>query len=137
MLADKDPNSVKKIEAFAATFQAANLASAMATVDAYASARGINDTPMSASELRASRIIPIRKKPDAPGFGGGRNLGPSDAEKLTGMGLSEAKSFANGKRSVLDIRDAVSSEFGSIDIQLFLAAFEELSKSGDFELVQN
>ncbi len=137
VLADKDPAAVKQIESFASAFQTANLASALATVEAYASARGITDTAMSAAEVQASKLIPLRKKPDAPGFGGGgRNLSPVEADKLGGMGLSEAKAFANGKRSVLDIRDAVSAEFGSIDIQLFLAAFEELSKSGDFELVQ-
>ena len=44
--------------------------------------------------------------------------------------------FANGKRSVLDIRDAVSAEFGGIDVKLFLAVFDDLVKSGDFELIQ-
>lgn len=42
--------------------------------------------------------------------GGGRWLGPGEADKHTGMGIGEAGAFANGKRSILDIRDAVSAE---------------------------
>ena len=137
VLADKDAAARKQIETFASAFQDANLASALASVEAYAFARGITATAPTANESQAAALIPLRKKPEAPGFGGaGRMVGPGDADKLTGMGLSEAKAFANGKRSILDIRDAVSSEFGAIDVTLFLAAFEELSKSGDFELVK-
>ena len=139
ILADKDPAIRKKIHEFANDFYETGLKADMARIDSFAKAKGIAAAPLSSDEARASQLIPVRVKPNAPltmGGGGGRNVSPQDAERLTGMGLSEAKAFANGKRSVLDIRDAVSAEFGGIDVKLFLAAFDDLVKSGDFELIQ-
>lgn len=139
ILADKDPAARKKIEDFANEFYESGMKADLARIESFAKARGIVAAPMTSDEARASKLIPVRVKPNAPltmGGGGGRNVSPQDVERLTGMGLSEAKAFANGKRSVLDIRDAVSAEFGGIDVKLFLAVFDDLAKSGDFELVQ-
>lgn len=140
VLADKDLIARKKIEDFANDFYDTGLKADTARIESFARAKSVSLSPLSADEARAAKLIPVRVKPNAPmqmgGGGGGRNVSPQDAERLTGMGLSEAKAFANGKRSVLDIRDAVSAEFGGIDVKLFLAVFDDLVKSGDFELLQ-
>ena len=139
ILADKDPAVRKKIDEFANDFYETGLKADMARIESFAKAIGIVAVPLTSDEGRASKLVPVRVKPNAPltmGGGGGRNVSPQDLERLTGMGLSEAKAFANGKRSVLDIRDAVSAEFGGIDVKLFLAVFDDLVKSGDFELIQ-
>lgn len=140
ILADKDPATKKKIEDYATEFYETGLKADLARIQAFAKARGIVPKQMTEDETRASKLVVVRVKPNAPptmgGGGGSRTVSPLDAEKLTGMGLSEAKAFVNGKRTVLDIRDAVSAEFGAIDAKLFLAAFDDAVKSGDFELVQ-
>lgn len=69
-------------------------------------------------------------------FGGGGNRGGGDqaVTTLTGMGAQEARAFADGKRTVLDIADAVSSEFGAMEVKLFLDYFKEQAKNKALEL---
>jgi hypothetical protein len=46
----------------------------------------------------------------------------------------EMRGFADGKRTVLDIRNALSAEYGPQDISKVLAFFEGTAKTGEFEL---
>jgi hypothetical protein len=48
----------------------------------------------------------------------------------------ELRAFANGKRSVLDIRNALVAEFGMVDISSVMAFFKTAEKSGEFELTK-
>ncbi len=89
---------------------------------------------MNAAEKEAASLTPVRAKPAPEGFGGaGGGRGTAQAP-LTGFNAMEARSFADGKRSILDIRDAVSAEFGPIDAAKFVGFFRELEKSGEFSL---
>lgn len=65
---------------------------------------------------------------------GGAAGGPNAL--IPGTGASEARLFADGKRSILDIRDAVSAEFGPQDTGKFIEFFRGLEKAGQFEIVQ-
>lgn len=96
---------------------------------------------MTAADKDAAALVPIRKKPAPQGFGGGAGGpggpgGPGNQAPLTGFNAMEARSFANGKRSILDIRDAVSAEFGPLDVAKFVEFFRELEKTGEFQLEQ-
>ena len=102
---------------------------------------------LSADEEKASRMVPA-KKPAAPGtaagrpggFGGpGGPGGPGAAgapPALTGYYASEARSLADGNRSVLEIRDAISAEFGPIGIDRVMAFFQAAEKAGTMTLTE-
>jgi hypothetical protein len=113
----------------------AGIAADTARIQAYAAARGIVDKPLTAAEAEAAKLIPVTKPGPASLFGGG-SRGPQDPTRLSGMGAQEARAFADGRRSVLDIADAVSSEFGAIDVKLFLDYFKEQAKGDSLELKQ-
>ena len=58
------------------------------------------------------------------------------ATPAAGMAASEALGFADGKRSILDIRDAVSAEFGIVqELSRFVEYFKAQEKAGRVELV--
>jgi hypothetical protein len=139
VLADKDRDAAAKVELVAKVFADTGVAADLERVRAYAKVRGIAEKPPSADESEAAKLTPVRLKPDAPqgfggGGGGGRGGRQEEGNRLTGLGASESKAFANGKRSILDIRDHVAAEFGALDTKLFIEYFRGLEKSGDFEL---
>src|SRR5262249_34676238 len=73
VLADKDQASAAKINTMADTFSKTGLAADLERVRTYASVRGIKETAMTSEETEASKLIPVRLKPDPPpAFGGGR-----------------------------------------------------------------
>jgi len=91
---------------------------------------------MTAADTEAAGLVPVRKKPAPEGSQGG---GARDAENqppLAGFNALEARNFADGRRSILDIRDAVSAEFGPLDTAKFLQFFRQLEKTGEFALEQ-
>src|SRR5262249_36193639 len=91
----------------------------------------------------ASDIVPVRKKaaptagPGGGGGGGGRNAGgdPADASRSQYNAL-EMRAFANGKRSVLDIRNALAAEYGPIELNRVMDFFKNAEKTGEFELTK-
>jgi hypothetical protein len=93
---------------------------------------------MTTADTEAAGLVPVRKKPAPEGFGGG-GQGAATAENqppLAGFNAMEARNFADGRRSILDIRDAVSAEFGPLDTAKFLQFFRQLEKTGEFALEQ-
>ena len=48
----------------------------------------------------------------------------------------EAKNFADGTRSVLDIRDAISAELGPIDVQKVTEFFRDLQQTGKWSIAE-
>src|SRR5207247_5969959 len=93
---------------------------------------------MNAAEKEAASLIPVRKKPAPQGFGGGGGgggqAGPGQGNRapLAGFNAMEARNFADGRRTILDIRDAVSAEFGPLDAAKFVEFFRQLEKTGEF-----
>ena len=139
VFAGNDSTVPAKIDAMAATFAETGIIADTARIKAYAAARGIGDKPLTGTEAEASKLVPVPKPGTSGGmmrFGGGGSRGSGDqgASRLTGMGAQEARAFADGKRTVLDIADAVGSEFGAMDVKLFLDYFKEQARNKALEL---
>ncbi len=130
-----------KIDALAETFAQTGETADLTRLDQYAAAMGVSTvTPaLSADEMRASRLIPVKMKAAPVGFGGG---GGGGAAALTDLAEAsrqqynamEMRGFANSRRTVLDIRNALSAEYGPQEIAKVLAFFESAAKTGEFEL---
>ncbi len=136
VLAEGDAKSVAKIDELAKTFVETGRVADLKRLEAYAKSVGSAEIKLTSDEEQASKLIP-RKKPGAPaqqGFGGGGRGGAPSA--VPGTGAQEARLFADGKRTILDIRDAVSAEFFPIEAGKFIQYFRDLEKQGQFEIVQ-
>jgi aminopeptidase YwaD len=142
VLAESDTKSSARIEELAKTFVETGRAADLARLDAYAKSAGVaTNVNLSSEEAQAATLVPRRKPgaPPQPAFGGGGGRGGAPAGPnaiLPGSGANEARQFANGKRSILEIRDAVSAEFFPIDAAKFVEFFRALEKEGQFELSQ-
>jgi aminopeptidase YwaD len=144
ILAEGDAKAIALIEEIAATFVDAGRPADMARLNAYAKATlGSIEVKLTADEETASRLIPKPKNRAAEqtqGFGGGGGRGGAGGNNpnalIPGVGAVEARLFADGKRSVLDIRDAVSAEFFPQDTAKFVEFFRALEKAGLFEITQ-
>ena len=94
---------------------------------------------LDADEQVAAGLTPIRKKPAPSGFGGpggprpDANRDPAEASRAQYNAL-EMRGFANGKRTVVDIRDALSAEYGAQPVAKVLEFFRGLEMTGEFEL---
>ena len=137
VLAENDAKSVAKIDELAKTFVETGRAADLKRLEAYAKSVVSTEIKLTSDEEQASKLIP-RKKPNAPaqqGFGGGGGRGGAPSA-VPGTGAQEARLFADGKRTILEIRDAVSAEFFPIEAGKFIELFHELEKQGQFEIVQ-
>lgn len=76
-----------------------------------------------ASDEAADRLVPVRKSELSE---------TTSVNGLTGYYALEARAFADGKRTILNIRDALSAEFGSVDSEKVLAFFR--SQASGFDL---
>ena len=135
VLAEGDAKSVPRIEELAKTFVETGRAADLKRLETYAKSAGSTEIRLTSDDEEASKLIP-RKKPGAPaqqGFGGGRGGAPT---AVPGSGAQEARLFADGKRTILEIRDAVSAEFFPIEAGKFIQYFRELEKQGEFEIVK-
>jgi aminopeptidase YwaD len=89
---------------------------------------------LSAAELAAAKLIPVKKPTTGPaqGFGGGGGTAPA----LTGYYTQEARNFADGTRSILDIRNAISAEFGPVKVDDVVRFFRDAEKAGTFTITE-
>ncbi|HSK11477.1 MAG TPA: DUF4910 domain-containing protein [Vicinamibacterales bacterium] len=134
--------------------QVANMAAAMAAGEAVdrkrveaaylARAAALEVKPVLApaptpDEEAAARLVPALA-PVAPGGAGQRPGGPGGTgpgaggqatpPPLAGYYASEARSLADGSRSVLDIHGAISAEFGPVPLDRVVAFFRAAEKAG-------
>ncbi len=144
----------QKIDALARAFAESGTAADLARLKQYASFRGadVSEKALSADELKASKLVPVRLKAAPAGFGGGGGGGggqqggaagvadptaappdPAEASRQQYYAM-EMRGFADGKRSVLDIRNALSAEYGAREVSKVLEFFDGTAKSGEFEL---
>ncbi|MFC2167872.1 DUF4910 domain-containing protein [Acidobacteriota bacterium] len=89
----------------------------------------------SAEERTLSRIVPVREKnfvcPLQTDWLANKLGADALGEmKLQGYAPYEALNFADGHRSIFDIKQAVSAEFGPIELQDVLSFFHVLEKAG-------
>ena len=139
----EDPAVASKIDLMAAVFVETGQRADLERLAVYAKALGIDPsiaTQLTAEEVAASRIVPVRKKPapamgGGPGGGAGAGLDPAEASRAQ-YNAMEMRGFANGKRSILDIRNALSAEYGPQDLARVTAFFKGLEKTGEVELIQ-
>lgn len=99
------------------------LAAVYATQCASLGTAPVLEPALTAGEVAASRRVP--KRPAAP-----RSAGPGGASTaLTGYYAAEARAFADGSHSILDIRNAISAEFGPIEVERVDAFFRDLERT--------
>ena len=155
-LAIGDQAAIANVNALADTLNASETADAARVRLAYKAAAATLNVPyvatpvLTAEETAASKLVPSRT-PVAPGQGGrgggaggpgggGRGGGaaapaaPGAPPTLTGYYTMEAANFADGKRSVLDIRNAVAAEFGPVPLQTVLTYFQTLERQGTWKI---
>lgn len=89
------------------------------------------------AEQDAAKMIPSRvATPVAAGRAGG--AGPAGAPAapaaptLTGYYTQEARNFTDGVRSVLDIRNAISAEFGPVPVESVVNFFRNGERQGQY-----
>ena len=142
VLAESDARAKSEIDDIARNFVETGQQADLSRVKNYSKlvAGELPEGKTSATDEEALRLIPIRLKP-APQTGGGGGFGgqggaggPGANAPLAGFYAQEARNFANGQRSVLDIRDAISAEFGPVDTEKVTAFFRGLEKTGEFQL---
>jgi hypothetical protein len=132
ILAEGDKRAVEQIDTMAQTFAYSGIDADLKRLQAYAKVKGVStEIKLSADELTASKMIPKRRPREAGQGGRGGRGGPS---LIPGTGAQEALAFTDGKRSVLDIRDAVSAEFGPQDTSKFIEFFKAQAASGAVEI---
>jgi hypothetical protein len=131
-----------------------------------AASLGVKPSPivLTDKEREYSRLVPRRlfgvyseeaKKRQTQGGGRGQRGAGGDQRRLPGLASSEVTGFIDGKRSILDIYNAVRSECGNlvvgnndtkfaylisseapdVDLDLVYAAIETLRKNGAIEIV--
>jgi hypothetical protein len=131
-----------------------------------AAALGVKPEPIAPTdkEREYSRLVPRRlfsayseeaKKRQATDGGRGQRGAGAEQRRLPGLAASEVTSFIDGKRSILDIYNAVRAECGNlvvgnndtkfaylisaeapdVDLDLVYAALDALRKSGTIEIV--
>ncbi len=142
MVLAEDEAAAAKIDGLASVFVTTGESGDLARLKQYAGALGIaaKEAAMSADDQKAARMVPVRKKPAPTGFGGGGGGGgartdPAEASRQQ-YNTMEMRGFADGKRSVLDIRNALSAEYGPQPIQRVISFFESAAKTGEFEIKQ-
>lgn len=100
----------------------------------------VDNPPLSAAEQAAAQLYP-QPKPGTPrqpqGFGGGGRGGPNaPPPPLSGYYVMEARNFADGQHSLLDIRNALSAEFVPIPLDNVEKFFRDLEQQGSWEIVE-
>jgi hypothetical protein len=146
-LAIGDKAAVAEITALAQTLDAAEQLDASRVKLAYqGTAARLRVTPLAApvltaGEQQASRLVPTRK-PAAPGAGGGGGgggrggAGGGAPPALRGYYTQEANNFADGQRSILDIRNAISAEFGPVPVENVVRFFREGETAGRYTIAE-
>ena len=86
------------------------------------------------AEQRAAGLVPRRteRSPWAPLTS---MVGSAPVETSLGRTYQfEARSFADGSRSILDIRNAISAEFGPVALEEVTGFFRDLEKTGNWTI---
>ncbi len=84
------------------------------------------------AEQRATRLVP-RRTDGSPWAPLNSESGSRIAETSLGRTYQfEARSFADGSRSILDIRNAISAEFGPVALDKVIGFFRDLEKTGSW-----
>ena len=132
--------SLKEIEKSVVASELSDIARLQAVYRAVAVQRGATPqlTPrLTDEEVTASTFFP-RPKDGNPyvDFGTPNQPTMHPGQREYALYDEEARNFADGTRSVLEIRDAISAELGPVPVGKVLAFFRELEKSGKWVVEQ-
>jgi len=123
---------------------------------------GVGRKPMTLTEAerRASRMIPVREKGKELyniSYAARKSAGDTTLLKQLGAALNQAVTnlrqkgvsslrlmgmpdaaahYANGKRSILEIRDAFAADYGSMDVEALMLYFQAFERAGVMKMVQ-
>jgi hypothetical protein len=146
-LAIGDKKAIADIEAYGAPLHEVEQQQFAMVQLAYGSAAArlkvtpVDTPPLSAAETTASKLIPKRKpgtpaQPQGGGGGGGQANANAPQPALSGYYAMEARNFADGERSLLDVRNAIAAEFGPVSIDDVTTFFTDLEKTGAYTIVR-
>jgi aminopeptidase YwaD len=136
----ENAGAAAKIEQMAKTFAETGEAGDMTRLKQYAELAGAKTVSqtMTDEDRKAARLVPVRLKPapTGPGGGGGQRPAGGDPAEASRQQYNtmEMRGFADGKRNILDIRNALTAEYGPQPVAKVLAFFEGAAKTGEFEL---
>ena len=97
------------------------------------------ETPvLTDAETAASKLIPSKKpgtatQPSGPPAPRDPNAPPPP---LAGYYAMEARNFADGTRSILEIRNALAAEFGPVAVDDVVRFFRDAEKAGTFTVTE-
>jgi len=88
------------------------------------------ELPFSDEENEAAKMVPRRISFEA-------EVNPTSDDDETEPALAqyyamEAKNYADGERSILEIRNAISAEYGPVELEKVMAFFRELEEAGQW-----
>ena len=146
-LAIGDKGALADIAALEQTFAAAEAVDVQRAQQGYsAKAKRLGVTvalvpTLTPSEQAASKLVPTRKEQaagggrgGAGGGGGGGGGATNGPPALSGYYTQEARNFADGVRSILDIRNAISAEFGPVKVDDVVRFFREGETAGAYTI---
>ena len=88
---------------------------------------------LTTEERAAAQLVPRQVANSRATAGGAPQPAPgAGPPALGGYHAMEARAFADGSRSVLDIRNAISAEFGPLALERVVMFFQDLQASGDW-----
>ena len=95
------------------------------------------ETPLLSDAEQAAAKLVASKKPgaEAPAFGPPRVPG-APPPPLAGYYAMEARNFADGTRSILDVRNALAAEFGPVSVDDVTRFFRDAEKAGTFVITE-
>ncbi|MEO8677789.1 MAG: M28 family peptidase [Vicinamibacterales bacterium] len=137
-LATGDKTAASDIASLAQTLDPAEPLDANRVKIAYRSAASrlkvpVVETPvLTDDEKAAARLFPA-KNPGAPapqGFGGPGGGPVATPPALPGYYAMEARNFADGQHSILDVRNAIAAEFGPVKLDDVIRFFRDAEKAG-------
>jgi aminopeptidase YwaD len=144
-LATGDKTALSDIATLEQTFAAVEAIDVQRVQQAYtAKAKRVGVTvalvpTLTSAEQAASKLVPMRREQAPGGRGGGGGGGggggaASSPAALTGYYTQEARNFADGVRSILDIRNAISAEFGPVSVENVVRFFREGEAAGAYTI---
>ncbi len=142
-LMDGDPKAVgslKEIEQSVLASESADVGRVQAVYRAVAQQRGATPvlTPrQTEEETAASSLVPRPTNGDPyVDFGTPNQPTMHPGQRQFALYDEEARAFADGTRSILDIRDAISAELGPIALGKVVTFFRDLEKTGKWLIEQ-
>jgi hypothetical protein len=127
----KTQKQIRRVEEALAAGEGIDLERVEVAYQARCSVLGVEpvlDPPPTHEEKKASRLFPRRQQVSDKDAGMSSDKG--DEMILPTYYAMEARHYADGKHSILDVRNAISAEYGPVSVKEVVAFFRDLERSG-------